>query len=478
MRRTVSRRKLLQGAAVAAGAAVGSRFFPAPALLAERSPNSSAGTVVIGCANQGKISLNAAAKQQYGSRLLALVDVDDTSIDWAKGFLTEKYPDVKLPSLKTYFDYRKMLDDIHKDVDAVFVCTPDHTHAVIAMACMKLGKSVYVEKPLAHSIAECRALAEAAKKYKVVTQLGNQGHSGEGVRRLCEYIEAGAIGDVTETHSWAPTGRGGVGGRLPTLPVPSTLHWDQWIGPAKFRDYHAELHPKVWRSWWDFGDGSVGDWGCHNLDGPYTALKLSNPTSVESVQREGGSDERYPMINTLLFNFPARGNMPPLKAYWYDGYRGGLDPNAADKDEEKLEAAQNRPPIVAKLEAEHGRKLGNGGCIFVGTKGVIYTNNYCGSVRILPESQHQATPVPEPKLPRVKGTHQSDFLRAVIQGGDPPASNFEYAAPFCEIILQGCMAERAGLNKPITFDPVKMTTGVPELDAMVKREYRKGWSLD
>ena len=146
-----------------------------------------------------------------------------------------------------------------------------------------------------------------------MTQLGNQDHSSESIRLLCEYIWAGAIGNVTETYSWARTGRGGIGGRLPTKPVPAGLHWDEWIGPAAYRDYHEKLHPKLWRSWWEFGDGSVGDWGCHNLDGPFMALKLGSPTSVEALEQFGGSDERYPLRNAIRWNFPARGDMPPVK---------------------------------------------------------------------------------------------------------------------------------------------------------------------
>ena len=177
---------------------------------------------------QGIASLNAAA----GERLVAWSTSTTTTWESAQQFLAEQHPDVKWSGIKTLFDYRKMFDQMHKQIDAVFVATPDHHHAVAAMMAMKLGKHVYVEKPMAHTIDEVRQLTEAARKYKVVTQMGNQGHSGEGIRRLCEYIWAGAIGNVLETHSWAPTGRGGVGGRLPAKPVPAGLHWDEWIGPA------------------------------------------------------------------------------------------------------------------------------------------------------------------------------------------------------------------------------------------------------
>lgn len=464
----VSRRNFLKTAAVGAAAA----SFPVPALLAGESPNSKLNTVVIGCANQGFASLGAAV----GEHLVALCDIDESHFGRAEKYVAEKFPDAKMAGYKRFYDYRKMFDEIHKDIDAVFIAAPDHHHASAAMRAIKLGKGVYVEKPLAHTIAECRALHAAAKQYKVVTQLGNQGHSGEGIRRLCEYIWAGAIGNVLETHSWAPTGRGGVGGRLPTKPVPAGIHWDEWIGPAPFREYHDELHPLMWRSWWDFGDGSVGDWGCHNLDGPFTALKLSTPEKVEAVQQEGGSDERYPLVNSVRWDFPARGDMPPVKVFWYDGYRGF---DAEKKDDNPVEAqkAQNRPPVVLELEKKYARDLKNGGTIYVGDKGIMYTGNYAGSPRIIPEEKHKAFPVPEKKLPRVKGTHQTDFLRAIREGYQP-SSTFDYAAPFSEVVLLGCLAERAGLGKPIQWDAAAMkVVNIPELNALVDRPRRKGWEL-
>ena len=317
------RRKLLKRAAALGGAAAAARLCGVPNLMADPAPNSKLGTVVIGCANQGVASLSAAVTEN----LVALVDVDDNHIAKAMEWIGQYAPDVNTSRIKTYYDYRTMFDEMHDQLDAVFVATPDHHHATAAMPAIKLGKAVYVEKPLAHSVDEVRRLCRAAKENKVITQLGNQGHSGEGIRRLCEYIWAGAIGDVIATYSWAPTGRGGVGGRLPTKPVPAGLHWDEWIGPAAYRDYHEELHPKMWRSWWEFGDGSVGDLGCHNLDGPFMALGLGHAESVEVLEQSGGSDERFPLRNTIRWNFPARGDKPPVRVYWYDGYADDFDPN-------------------------------------------------------------------------------------------------------------------------------------------------------
>jgi predicted dehydrogenase len=475
MSRQVSRRQFLRGTAAAAGLGLASQAFSPPNILAQRSPNSKLNVAVIGCANQGVPALNAAATEN----LVALVDVDENHLATAHNWLKEYAPDVDTAKLKIFHDYRKMFDGISQEIDVVFAAVPDHHHYLTAMIAMSLGKHVYVEKPLAHSISEVRQMTAAAKKYKVVTQLGNQGHSMEHIRRLCEYIWAGAIGNVLETYSWARSGRGGVGGRLPTKPVPAGLHWDEWIGPAPFRDYHDELHPLLWRSWWDFGTGSLGDWGCHNLDGPFMALKLdqSAPTSVEVLVQNGGSDERFPLQNIIRWNYPARGGQPPVKVYWYDGYFDKPDPNRTD-DEGKPLRLQNRPPIVLELEKKYGRDLKAGGTVFVGDKGILACGDYAGSPRMIPEEAHRAFRPPAKTLPRVKGrTHQLDFLLACKEGYQP-ASHFGYGGPLTEMALLGCLAIRAGVGQKVEWDPVAMKcTNVPEVNSLIQREYRPGWSI-
>jgi predicted dehydrogenase len=472
------RRQLLKNTALVAGAAAGTRLFAAPAVLAQPSPNSKVAAAVISCANQATASINEIAR--LGERIVAFADIDDRQYAKAQKTLAE-YPEVKFDAIQKFFDYRKMLDKLQKQIDVVFVCPPDHHHATASIMAMKLGKGVYCEKPLAHSIQECRIMAEVAKKQNVTTQLGNHKHSAEGIRRLCEYIWAGAVGNVTEVHVWAPTGRGGTGGRLPTRPVPPGVHWDEWIGPAQYRDYHADLHPALWRSWYEFGDGSLGDWGCHNLDGAFWALNLGQPTSAEQVDRVGGSDERYPLVNVIRWDFPARDKLPPVKVFWYDGYYGIKTANPQkefDNDEEKMAKAQHRPPIVLELEKKYpDRKYGIGGAIYLGDKGMMSSGNYCESPRLIPEEKHKQFPVPEKKLPRVKGTHQADFLTA-FKAGKKACSDFEYGAALTEMIFVGCLAERAGLGKKVEWDAAKMQcTNMPELNQMVKREYRKGWEL-
>jgi hypothetical protein len=407
-----------------------------------------------------------------------MVDVDEGHLAGTKKWIESEYPDIKTAGIREFYDYRKMFDAIHKQIDAVFVAAPDHHHAVAAIMAMKLGKHVYCEKPLAHSVGEVRAMMETARKYKVMTQLGNQGHSKEGVRRLCEYIWAGAIGNVLETYSWARTGRGGVGGRLPALPLPAGLHWEEWIGPAAYREYHAKLHPKLWRSWWEFGDGSVGDWGCHNLDAAFMALKLGSPTSVEALEQAGGSQERFPLANVIRWNFPARGGLPPVKVHWYDGFKGPLEA-LSRLDENDPQGEHNRPAIVDEIEKKYGRKLSDGGTVFVGEKGIMVAGNYGEGPRIVPEEKHKTFPVPPKSLPRLqKGlTHQTDFLRS-CKDGKPAFSHFDYGGPLTEMVLLGCLAIRAGVGQKVEWDSAAAkVTNLPGLDKLVHREYRRGWEL-
>ncbi len=218
-----------------------------------------------------------------------------------------------------FTDYRRMFDKMKDQIDAVFVAAPNHHHALASMMAMQLGKGVYCEKPLCHDIAEARRLAETSLKCKVPTQMGAQGHCDNGYRLLCEYVWSGALGKVTETHSWTDRSNGGKGPRPPVLPVPASLHWDEWIGPAPFRDYHADLHPHEFHGWYDFGNGSLGNMACHVLDGPFWSLKIEHPLSVEAEEVFGGTDERCPTGTRIRWDIAARGDMPPVKVYWYDG---------------------------------------------------------------------------------------------------------------------------------------------------------------
>ena len=493
MARRFTRRELFRRAAIAAGAAAGARMFPAPYLLAERSPNSKLATVLIGCGGRGSGShLPEAARE----KLVAVVDVDESktgkALDWmSKNAEKFKVTDFKPSSVKMYNDYRKLFDEMAKGIDAVFIATPNHHHALPALIAMKLGKGVYVEKPMCHLIWEARQMAEFATKYKVAAQMGNQGHCGEGYRVLCEYIWAGAIGKVAEVHCWSDRSNGGTGPRPPTEPPPKGMHWEEWIGPSPYRDYHKDLHPHEWHGWYDFGNGSLGNMACHVMDGAVWALKLKWPTTIEAEQILGGTDERCPAGCRLRYDFPARGDMPAVKLFWWDGKKPGVkdsglvEGEAANPDSSVLgkpektvsKTAQNRPPLVAELEKKYDRKLDTNGTVYIGDKGMMYSGCYGGGVSFFPPDLKDKIPAPPKSLPRVKGSFQ-DFLEKVHAGKTDTAAGFDYSSILTEIVILGNLAQKAGVGKKVEWDgPNMKCTNLPALNEYVKREYRKGWTV-
>ena len=390
--------------------------------------------------------------------IVALCDVD-----WGYAEKTFK----EYPEAKRFKDYRVMLEEMGDKIDAVVIATPDHTHACIAMEAMRQGKHVYVQKPLTHSVYEARILTEAARKYGVVTQMGNQGHSGEGIRLICEWIWDGAIGDVREVHAWTnrPVWPQGLLRPKETPPVPDTLDWDLWLGPAPQRPYHPAYHPWDWRAWVDFGTGALGDMACHILDPVFWALKLKYPTSVQGSYaancvekwKRMEVDESYPPGSKIHFEFPKRQDMPEVKVNWYDG---GLLPERPD-------------------ELEEGRKLGDGGSgvIFVGDKGKLMCGCYASSPQLIPYSEMKAYDRPEKTIPRVKTSHEMDWVNAIKEGRQP-SSNFDYAGPFTEMVLMGNLS----LFKPgqkILWDGDDMkVTNISELNKYVNPPYREGWHLE
>jgi predicted dehydrogenase len=441
--RTLDRRGFLHGSLAAAGVGL----LGAPNVLSARAPGDKLRIAVIGCGNQGSGNPGLAARE----KLVALVDVDEKFIAQALGRLP-----AKTPRPKVYHDYRKMYDELGKDIDAVLIATPDHHHAPAAIRAIERGKHVFVEKPMTWCLYEARKLTEAARKHKVATQMGNQGHSGEGYRLLCEYIWAGAIGDVTETHSLMERSFGGTGGRPKGKPVPKGLHWDEWLGPAEERDYHDGLHPFSWRSWCDFGTGTLSDMGCHVLDGVFWALKVGQAKkyTVECVSQKGGSREMFPQDNHLRWHVPARAGMPAFVANSYD---------------------RAWPKVVKDLEDKYGEKFG-GGTVYVGTKGIMVTGTYGGNPHILPLAQHKAFGKPKKVLARSKHGCKGDFL-AAAKGEGAASSSFDYSGPFTEFVLTGVLASRSGKGKKIEWDVAKLTSGDDEVDRLVKRVYRKGWEV-
>lgn len=428
-------------------AALASPTFAAPMFAQDRNANSRLGIAVIGVGGQGSGNNGVAA----GERLVALVDVDDRKIGEAIKNLGAKANDPPV-----FHDYRRMYDAHARDLDAVFIATPDHHHAPAAVRAIRLGKGVFCEKPLTYTLHEARTLATEAKRMKVHTSMGNQGHAGDGYRRLCEYVWAGAIGDVTETHSLMTRNFGGTGGRPKSEAVPAGLHWDEWLGPAPARNYHGGLHTFGWRSWKAFGTGTLGDMGCHILDGTFWALKLGEAKTftIECVSQQPGSAEQFARENHIRWTFGARGPMPAVTVNSYDN---------------------TWPQRIRDLEMEHGEKFG-GGTIYIGTRGVMATDTYGGNPRIVPKRAHDAFAPPPPTIPRSRGGVRGDLI-AALKGGPAPSTSFDYAGPFTEFVLTGVMASNVGAGKKITWDVEKQTADLPEAQALVRRTYRAGWEV-
>ena len=408
---------------------------------------------VVGAGGRGGAHVGAARKQN----LVALCDIDERRLGGAARSVAKEHPKVK-----TFTDYRKMFDEAHKEFDVVFVATPDHHHAPATMLALRHGKHVYTEKPLTHSIYEARRLAEEARKAGVATQMGNQGMASETHRRLCEYIWAGAIGPVREVHIWTdrPVGWWAQGRDRPayTDPLPKHLRWDLWLGPAPQRPYvekwrdgpakgKAVYHPHNWRGWWDFGTGALGDIACHAMAPAFWALKLGKPVAV-AAQHSPCNAEMFPAWSIITYQFPARGDLPPVKLVWYDG---GKKPP--------------RPP-----ELEEGRTLRSNGSIYVGDKGTMLDH------RIIPEAKSKQIKPPDKTIPRVPNHHEDFFI--ACRGGRPAGSNFDFAGNLAEAALVGNVALRAG--KRLQWDGENMkpaNCSDPDVLRVIRREYRKGWTL-
>jgi predicted dehydrogenase len=450
--KTFSRRRFLR---TSAAAAVGAALPAAPMIVPRRvlgrgqtPPSDKLGVAGIGVGGMGGANLRALEAET----IVALCDAD---LGYAASTI-ERYP-----AAKVYQDYRRLLER-QKDIDAVVIATPDHTHAVITLAALQAGKHVYTQKPLTHDVWEARRLALAAKASKLTTQMGIQGHSGEGIRLVVEWIRAGLIGEVREVDGWCdlsyyPWGHAywsSKWGERPadTPAVPSGLDWDLWIGPAPLRPYHPAYHPLVWRCWWDFGVGMMGDRGAHTLDAAVWALDLDAPETVEATSC-GLNPETHPLSAVVTYRFPARGGRPPVKLTWYEGTRAP------------------RPEAL-----EDGRKMPEeGGLVFKGSKGLIMCGVYADSPRLVPESLMREAVLPAKSIPRVEGSHEEDWVRA-CKGGAKAGAAFEYAGPLTEICLLGNVAKR--LDTRIAWDPAGLrVTNHPEAEPLIRRPYRAGWSL-
>ncbi len=434
---------------------------------AEQSPSEKIRIAGVGVGGKGDSDISQAG--MFGD-VVALCDIDE-------GHLENKAK--QMPKAKKFYDFRKMLEEMDKSIDAVVVSTPDHTHAVAAAMALRMGKHVYCQKPLTYTVKEARVLRELANEKKLCTQMGNQGTAHPGLRTGVEVIRSGAIGDVTELHVWtnrpvwpqSPS----VTKRPAEIPVPASIHWDEFIGPAPYRPFGGDknqrgrytYHPFNWRGWLDFGTGALGDMGCHTANMAFMAAKLGYPNKV-SATSEALNTETYPGWAHVLLEYPERNGLIPVKFHWYEGKKDG-----------KLV----HPP--AELQAQVLRKdekLVSSGSIIVGTKGILYSpNDYGADVRLCPEKEYEGFKNPAKSLPRNRrgddAGQKEEWIEA-IRKNDPKhaMANFNYASVLTESLLLGNVAIRLG--KAFEYDGANMSIkDIPDANQLLHREYRKGWTL-
>jgi predicted dehydrogenase len=411
--------------------------LPLPSILAAgKAPSERLHIAFVGIGGRGRANLLTIAREK--ENVVALCDVDEERAGDSFGMF---------PKARRFHDFRKMLDEMHRDIDAVVVSTPDHTHAPASVLAMKLGKHCYCEKPLAHSVYEARLMADVAAEKKVATQLGTQHHAKNAPRRTVELIRSGAIGPVRECHTWIGGSRGGGNRPSETPPVPSHLKWDLWLGPRPDRPYHPVYCPYGWRFWWDFGTGETGNNGVHILDIPFWALKLRHPLTVEA---EGPPvhAETSPKHMHVRYAFAARGEMPPVDFHFYHAEEG--------------------PPLLA----EHGLPHWEFGALFIGTKGMLLAT--FDKFRLLPEEKFSDFRMPLPSIPDSVGHHR-EWIHS-CKTGSPTTCNFDHGGALTEMVLLGNVAYRVG--KKLDWDPEKLEArGCPEAGPYIREEYRTGWTL-
>lgn len=493
-----------------AGVVPAAGFGTVPSLrsLGYKSPNEKLNIASIGAGGKAASDIDGCSSEN----IVALCDVDDQ-----RGARMFK----RYEKASKYKDFRKMLDEQGSNIDAVIVTIPDFMHATAAMWCMERGKHVYVQKPLTRTVWEARQLMDAANKYKVATQMGNQGYSNEGTRQAAEMIWAGEIGNVTEVHAWTdrPIWPQGLTEIPPPDPVPDYLDWDLWLGVAEKRPFTTggkgyPMHggffyePFNWRGFYDFGCGALGDMACHILGAPNLALQLGSPVSVECIHKEGTSDFMFPKASVIRYDFPARGSMPPVKIFWHDGMKetpkipgvpegellGDLPrrpfTRPAAQNGAAAAAPQGPPPprpytgFIGRVfnweafekEAHDPQAVAPppDGSLFIGDKGMITTGTYGEQTRLIPVEKMKDYQFPQPLLTRSPG-HYRDWIRA-CKGGDPACSNFNVAAPFVEWMLLGVISLR--VDGKLEWDAAKMRfSNNSEANRYLKPAFRKGWSL-
>lgn len=429
---SMNRRAFLQ-AAVAAGTAVPSaaKLLSSPVQAAEsRSANEKLNLAVIGVAARGGANLNGVS----GENIVVLCDIDAGRLGAAAK---------RFPHAKTYDDYRRVFD--HENLDGVVISTPDHMHAIPTAQALRKGLAVYCEKPLTHSVYEARVIRGLTAESGAVTQMGNQIHSSDNYRRVVETVKAGVIGPVRRVHVWQGGGVR-VGKRVKEGAAPEGVSYDLWLGPAPYRPFHESHFHFNWRYWWDFGGGQLADFGCHYMDLPFWALELKYPTSVVAVGEKGhDGDNECPNYMRVDYEFPARGDQPPVHLTWY---HGGWMPKGA-------EIYKKNSAVL--FEGENGRLLAD------------YSTR-----KLFMEAGNEPAPV-EPSIPNSIG-HHAEWIHAIKTGGKTTA-NFEYGGTLTESVLLGNVSYRAG-QKKLEWDSEHLkATNRPEADQFIRREYRKGWTL-
>ena len=430
--------------------------------------NEKLNVALIGVAGRG--SWFVGAIPNIGENVVAMCDVNEHKASGAFD---------SMPKAKKYKDFRKMLDEMDKEIDAVTIATPDNTHAVISAAAMKMGKGVLCEKPLTHDIFEARRMRELADKHKVATQMGNQGTASRGFREAVEVIQAGGLGEVKEVHAWN-TG-GGAGQRpIPTdeHAIPDYLHWDLWLGPAKYRPYNSRW--ANWHTWRDFATGNLGNWASHTMNVVFKGLGIDTLWPSKAVggkeatkglitleaKVSGYHKTTFPKTEIITYDIPARGDMPPVRVNWYNG--GGRAPGPRGMIEEMMGRRLDWGDAGEKRWADHA------GCLLIGTKGMLHSTGHNTSYTLLPKNKFESFEKPKPTLPRSRG-HEREWADA-CKGGPAAMSNFNYADPLAEFVLLGNVATQ--FEGKIEFDPAAMkVVNNDKADGALRREYREGWSL-
>jgi predicted dehydrogenase len=463
----LSRRKFIGGTVATVA---GFSLVPRHVLGGQKfvAPSDKINIAIVGCGGQGRTNLRSLYKLA-DVQIIAVADpIESYSLDafYYRGKAgrlpvkeeIERYYEAKGLNSKVadFEDFRLMLEK-EKPIDAILCATPDHQHAYVCVTAMRQGKHVYCEKPLTHNVWEARQVAKVARETGVATQMGNQGHSGDGIRQTCEWIWAGAIGKVREVHAWTTASRWNrkhTGGPPPEEPIPQGVNWDLWLGPRETRPYSSIYTPVSWRDFWDFGTAPIGDFFCHNFDPALWALDLREPVSIEAFGAGGVDRYMAPVGGLYTYHFGPRKKMPAVKFMWYEG---GLMPA-------RPEGLEQSDQLGA---------IGNG-ILFVGDKGMLTCPGWAGPPRLLPGSKNKAYKRPKKTLPRSNGHHR-DWLDA-CKGGKPASANFEYGAALTEIGLLGLVAMRVG--KKIYWDAKAMKmTNAPEAERYLKESYRPGWEV-